>query len=199
MQANVVPSWDEMWALVTDISDHKECADEFLGGLIDALVNTPATTACLEIGVYRGGSSILTLWHLLDEAKKRPLITVDDGSAGTYPYMGNWVKEHCPKYPWKHHVADQHQWLRESLPPGMTFGFVYHDGEHGTNSVLMDVAMIEPLIVPNGILVVDDFHQCIPGAAVTQEIESMGLRRARDIPVRQQWCGEIAFFRKVAQ
>lgn len=186
-----VPPYDEMWAIASDISDHKGAVDEFLPCLLDGLEHTPPTASVLEIGVWAGGSAIFTLWHLLQEGQGRRLITVDHGGEQDDRPLYDYARQHGCN--WVHNIYDQHVWVKQLPLLGYRFGFVYHDGQHGDASVVPDVLAIAPFIVPGGTLAVDDAHECVSGLSFAH----LGLETVTDYYPPHRGCGGINFYRKV--
>ena len=171
--------------------------DRQMAEIIIGLENVPGDV--LEIGTFRGKTSILFARVLEAIGSEKEVVTVDPyiqkfpesditRQRGMVNTTGNEMKKEYDRFlsnlekldvkKHKKHYLMKSQEAAELLE-GTLFSFIFIDGDHSEEGVLTDFACCAPLLSPNGIIAFDDVRNAsFPGVgnAVNQLIEKKKIR-----------------------
>lgn len=156
-------------------SNGKGYGEDALFGMWSALLEAKKPSKILEIGVYRGQTP--AFWTKWAELKSHKLTIV-----GLSPYenVGDEVSLY-PELDYEKDIETSFEHLRlpmfhkvKSLSTAVgvaksikeqfgLFDVVYVDGGHDLDVVLNDVQISSEVLVPGGLMVLDDAAGCIPG------------------------------------
>lgn len=123
----------------------------------------------LEVGCYEGRSSLWFLENILDQ-ESSSLTCID-------PYCSPIFPENIRRYHHKVRWVDRPSGiaLRDTSLQMESIHFAYIDGDHSAPSVLEDAVLVLPLLVPDGILILDDYLWKSKSPDVAQSMPKLAI------------------------
>jgi predicted O-methyltransferase YrrM len=128
------------------------------GKFVGDLVRQLKPDATLEIGMCWGLSTLHILEAMVENGGVRQPHIVIDPFQKTYTHNGalRVLREAGADQFVEHHAELSQIFLPKLVEQGRHFDFVFIDGSHRFEAVLMDVAFVHWLLPPGGVMAVDD-------------------------------------------
>jgi cephalosporin hydroxylase len=127
--------------------------EQELAVLVD-LVDRISPRFIAEIGCDAGGT--LFAWRSLCNAVYGITLPVSPPGEGMYPQGQHPLNSHgALVFKGNSHLPAAYRWLRNQLGT-QPLDFLFIDGDHDPEGVLLDVGMYGPLVRPGGVIALDD-------------------------------------------